>query len=225
MMELELEHDGLDGGRVLGWMVFPTDPAMRAAHFNRELVRQKLTAHPEHTSVTLSTTILAELLNGPSQQEIRTASVEATKRGTVAGDLLSLIYRRWAQGLEEPSLRKAIEDYKNFAVGKTYGDGEALKYSPQKLRDYFVEFLPVAHLWAAFRLNQGPERFTENPSEVFHEQSALMTMLGVAKAVGEFATTFIPLRTSPPKPVIAPEALLTIPNEVPAVRLSYPEIH
>lgn len=220
MMELELQHDGLDCGRVLGWMLFPKNAAMRAAHFNREVVRQMLDQHSEHTSVMLSTAVLSELLNGPSQNELRMAAESATKRGTVAGDLLSLIYRRWAQGLEEPSFGKAIEDYKAFAMGKTYGDGEALKYSEQRLRDYYSEFLPVAHLWAAFRFNQGPERYTEDPRDVFHDPSALMTMLGIAKAVGEFATTFVPLRTT--KTVISVADLVGIPSEIVPMRLTYP---
>ena len=125
--------------------------------------------------------------------------------------------------LEEPSFGKAVDHYKGFAPGLKYGDGEALKYSEQTLRNYFSEFASVAHLWAAFRLNQGPYKYVNDPRDVFHKPEAMRTFLGVAKSLGEFATTFIPKRTKPPLTVIPDSILIALPDEIAPVRLTFPQ--
>jgi hypothetical protein len=104
-------------------------------------------------------------------------AAEATKQGTVAGDLLGLMYEMHLQGMDEPSFGKAIENYKQFALPLRYGDGEALKRSEATLRQYFNAFESVAHLWAAFRLNQGPYAYTADPKDIFHTPEGLRALL------------------------------------------------
>lgn len=222
MEKLELLGDGLDGGRVMAWMLFPKEPEVRMVHFVKEVMAQNFIKERASSElVNVPVWALQSLLEGPSKSEIHNLATEATKQGTVAGDLLGLMYEMHLRGVNEPSFGKAVEQYKEFAFGLRYGDSEALKRSEATLRNYFDAFEPVAHLWAAFRLNQGPYTFTTDPRDVFHTSDGLKSMLGVAKTIGEFATTFIPKRTKPPKPVIGSGTLVKIPDEIPALHLIF----
>jgi hypothetical protein len=221
LMELALFNDGNDPGRVLSLMHFPSSDEARRQFFVRHIVKKACDDGAAEAEVSLSTALLKDLIEGPGLLEMKAMTEEAVKKGSVAGDLLHLIYEMHARGLEEPSFGKALKEYQAFALGGKYGDGEALKYSEQTLRNFFSEYMPVAHLWAAFRLNRGPYAYAEHPQDVFASSDMFRTFLGVAKGIGEFATTFIPKRTKPPKPVIDPLALVQIPGEIPSVRLSF----
>lgn len=222
MEQLELVGDGLDGGRLLAWMLFPHNRQLRQVHFVRELVKQEYIAEGgSDKQVTLPTWMLQTLLDGPSDAEMVQLAAESTKRGTVAGDLLGLIYEMHVRGVMEPSFGKAIKRYKEFALGLKYGDGDALKYSEQTLRNYFNEFANVAHFWAAFRLNQGPYAFTEDSREVFHVETSFLKFLGVSKSIGSFAASFIPKRTKPPHPVIDQAQIVRVPDSVPSLTLRF----
>ena len=222
METLELLGDGLDGERVMAWMLFPNEQDLRRAHIVRKmLIDSYIRDRIPSDQVKVPVCVLQSMLDGPSQYELHNRAVEATKQGTVAGDLLALIYEMHLRGVEEPSFGKAIANYKKFALGRRYGDRGALKRSEATLRRYFDSFESVAHLWAALRLNQGPYPYTSVKSDVFHSPEGLQAMLGVAKAVGEFATKFIPKRTKPSKPVISLGTLVKIPEEITAKRLSF----
>lgn len=220
--KLELLGDGLDNGRVMAWMLFPKKPELRQAHFVREMTEQCfIKDRPDAEMASVPVWALKSLLDAPGRSEMKALAAEATKQGTVAGDLLGMTYVMHLNETDEPSFGKAIEQYKKFALPLRYGDGEALKRSEATLRQYFNAFESVAHLWAAFRLNQGPYTFTANPRDIFHTPEGLRMLLGVAKAVGEFATSFIPKRKTPPTPVISAGTLVQIPDEIPAMRLSF----
>lgn len=225
MNTIELLGDGLDGGRVMAWMLFPNDPEMRHVHLAREIVEQSLLGGKTQDSlVTVPAWMLRALLDGEGRKAAKAAAVDATKQGTVAGDLLALVYEMHVRDMPEPSFGKAIEQYKGFALGLKYGDGDALKYSEQTLRNYFDAFEAVSHLWAAFRLNMGPYAYTADPRDIFHKPDALTQFLGVAKAVGEFATAFVPRRTKPPRPVLDVGKMVCVPNSIPAVRLIFKQL-
>lgn len=204
----------------MAWMLFPDDAVMRQAHLAREVVEQMLSSgEVEGSLVTVPVWMLRALADGEGKRTAKAAAGEATKQGTVAGDLLALVYEMHVKGLPEPSFGKAIEQYKKFAVGKKYGNGDALKYSEQTLRTYFDAFEPVSHLWAAFRLNMGPYAYTADPRDVFHKPESLFQFLGVARDVGEFATTFVPKRTKPPRPVLDVANMVSVPTNIPALRV------
>lgn len=222
METLELLGDELDGDRVMAWMLFPNEQDLRRAYIFRKTVINSYIKERIHSDqVNVSVWVLQSMLDGPSRCELINRAEEATRQGTVAGDLLALIYEMHLRDVKEPSFNKAIKNYIKFALGRCYGDGEELKYSKKTLRDYFGNFEPVAHLWAALRLNREPHRYTSSKNNIFHSPEELHAMLGVAKAVGEFATNFTPKRTKPPKPVIDIDTLIKIPDGIPARRLSF----
>lgn len=218
MQSLEICGDGLDGARVMGWMCFPDSPELRQTLLAREILEGQMQKEGvDAGAVSAPRWVMRCLLRGPSHYEITECVVEATKRGTVAGDLLGLIYRMHFEEAQEPSLRKAIADYKKFGVGKKYGDGSPLKYSEKTLRDHFEEFKSVAHLWAAYRLNATEYAFASDRRDFFRDTDTLTTCLGVAKGVSEFASSFIPKRTK--NPVIGHSMMVQIPDEIPALHL------
>ena len=131
MDTLELNGDGHDGSRVAAWMLFPKNPEMRDAHISREVTEVFfLNGRPHDDVVSIPIWLIKSLVEGPSKSELQDCAVEATKQGTVAGDLLSLVYEMHMRGVAEPSLGKALDEYKEYARGKRYGDGESLKISP-----------------------------------------------------------------------------------------------
>jgi hypothetical protein len=115
------------------------------------------------------------------------------------------------------SKEKAVKLYSQFALGQRYGDGEALKYSRATLLAYFDEFKAVAHLWAAQRLNQ----FAARPVDAFGSADGLLSLLGVAKTIGAFASSYVPARTKPPEPLIRRSSLLTIPDGIPEQQIAW----
>lgn len=224
---LEILNDGLDRGRILSWMLFPNSPKLREAFFLRELAQQTVNrADSPSATIEIAASALCTLLDSPGRVEFASLRAEATKRGTVAGDLLGSVYLLHKSGAHRPSLRKAIDIYKDHALGPeqapapTYGDGSALKRSGRTLRTYMAEFEKVAHLWAAFQMNVGPNAISPVQGDVFHDPSATKIFLGVAKAIGEFAGSFVPLGTKPAKPVLDPEVILRIPADIPPVVLN-----
>lgn len=227
MQWLEICGDGLDGARVMGWMCFPDSPELRQTLLAREILEAQMQGESvDAGAVSTPRWVVQCLLRGPGHHEIKERVGEATKRGTVAGDLLGLIYRMHFEGAKEPSLNKAIGDYRKFALGEKplysgggarYGDGSPLRYADQTLRDCLDEFKSVAHLWAAYRLNATEYAFTTDRRDFFRDTATLATCLGVAKGVGEFAATFMPKRTE--SPVIERSLMVQIPAEIPALHL------
>ena len=200
---------------VIGAMLYPSNPDFRASY----IVRNRWSELAEkNISLTLSSVEVRDLLNAASRQELSEAAVAGTKQGTVAGDLLSLIYEHSRLDRDQPSLRKALTQYREFAVGKKYGDGKALKYSDAQLRAYFEAAAPSAHLWAAYRLlkiikDRGKAYKTAFTAE------GMPLLLGVAKELQDFATTFIPKGTKPAKPIINMQEMLLLPETIAPVKL------
>jgi len=222
--EIRLLGDGKDVARITAWMYYPRNEELRQLHMERFEIRDALSeASDGSTFIQVKSDTLLRLLGGPGRNEIAEMQVEAVKQGTAAGDLLHLIYQMHQRGADEPSLGKALKEYQAFSLGPRYGDKTPLKRAEQTLRDCFEAFAPAAHLWAAFRLN-GPFPYVDPPGDLLGTAEGRDRFLGVAKALGEFATTFIPKRTRPAKPVIDPLTLVRIADSVPAMRLTFKEV-
>lgn len=223
MNEIRLLGDGKDVARITAWMYYPRNEELRQLHMERFEMRSALSEAPDGSPlIQVRRDTLLRLLDGPGRNEISELQVEAVKQGTAAGDLLHLIYQMHQRGADEPSLGKALKEYQAFSLGPKYGDKTPLKRSEQTLRDCFEAFAPSAHIWAAFRLN-GPFPYVDDPAHLFETAEGRDRFLGVAKALGEFASTFVPKRTRPAKPVIDPLVMVRISDSIPAVRLTFKE--
>ena len=199
---------------VLAAMLYPSNAERRASYCLRNRWAALIAQDAQHT---LSSLEVRELLNAASREELREAADVGTKQGTVAGDLLGLIYEQWRLDGDRPSMRKALTQYRNFAVGKKYGDGEALKYSDQQLRTYFEASAPSAHLWGAHRLLKNIKDRGKAYKAAFTAEG-LPLLLGVAKELQDFATTYIPKGTKSAKPVIGVHDMLLLPETIAPVK-------
>ena len=193
---------------VIAAMCFPSNAVNRTAYCLRnEMARRGAGV----VSVNLPATELLRLLDLPSREDLRLAADSGVKHGTVAGDLLAVIYEQWRTGRPEPSMRSALKFYRDWSVGKKYGDDEAMKYSDMQLRRYFADASPAAHLWAAFRLMPQLQR-----DKSAFTRDGLPKLLATAKCIQDFATTFVPKRARPARPIIDGSAMLKVPEHIEA---------
>ena len=202
---------------VIGAMVYPRNTDFRASYCLRNRWYALSAQDGRHT---LASSEVRDILSASSRHELREAAVAGTKKGTVAGDLLSLIYEQWRSGNPRPSLRDALKRYQQFAIGKKYGNGEALKYSDGQLRTYFEAAAPSAHLWAAHRLLKRYKDRGKSYKTAFTPEG-MPYFLGLAKNLQDFAITFVPTGTKPAKPIIQEHVLLLLPETISPIQ---PEI-
>jgi len=215
MAELQITSDFEATKCVLiGAMLYPKNANFRASYSLRYRWEALTAQDAQHT---LSSSEMRDLLNAASRQELREAADAGTKQGTVAGDLLSLMYEQWRLDKPWPSMRGALSFYREFAVGKKYGDGEALKYSDMQLRTYFAASAPSAHLWAAHRMLKRFKDRGKSYKTAFTPEG-MPHFLELAKELQDFATTFIPKGTKPAKPIIYAADLLLLPKTILPIR-------
>jgi len=132
------------------------------------------------------------LLESPSYKDFSELVNGNSKKGMIAGDLLSVIYLMYKFNIPEPSFNKAIHILKEFSLKHDvkFGDGSRLPRSEQTIRNYWSEFKNSAHLWAAFRLNQTYQ--IGNDSNL--SENNYMAFLEVANGLLKFGQEFIPFR-------------------------------
>ena len=215
MAELQITSDfEASKSAVIGAMLYPKNADFRASY----CLRNRWAALTgQDAQYTLMASEVRDLLNAASRQELREAADAGTKQGTVAGDLLSLMYEQWRLNEPWPSMRAALSHYREFAVGKKYGDGEALKYSDMQLRTYFEASAPSAHLWAAHRILKKVKDRQKSYKTAF-TPDGMPYFLGLAKELQDFPTTFIPKGTKPVKPIICAADLLLLPETILPIR-------
>jgi len=192
----------------LGWvrsvMLFPNDEVLRNQNYAVEFTKlalekwdeldEKLVPPKTKDSLSLIETnieVLRLIIEAPADSAFKSLRAERIKRGFVAGHILGALYVMDRFKLEEPSINKAIEYAKEYAKKTKYGDGSLMKISEARIRKYWVEFMPVAHFWAAWHLNTVyPFSAEEN---IFCEAS-FIPFLQVAAGIYDFGSKFIPKR-------------------------------
>ncbi|MDR6536963.1 hypothetical protein [Variovorax soli] len=210
-MELELEgRFEVDRDTVLAAMLFPNDERARSAYLLRKDLARSRDAGIERTFTPHQQTII---LDWPSQSELESWAEESARQGHAAGDLIAIMYDLHRKG-EATSLRKALSVYKQWAIGKTYGDGEALKYSDGQLRKYFDAARRAAHFWGALRLIQSLNDGGRLEQAAFQTAEGFRFFLGVTAEVQRFVTTHVPERTHDKAPVIQAEVLFLVPDSI-----------
>lgn len=202
---------------VIGAMLYPRDERLRAAYTLRNAWARRIGSD---LGATASAGEIQALLDLPSRRELSVEADKGVKTGTVAGDLLALIYEQSRIGAPEPSMRSSLKRYPKWSIGKRYGDGEPLKYSDGQLRYYFCASSPSAHLWAGFRLLKNIKDDGESYRTAF-DPEGMPLLLGVARSVQDFAESFIPKRTKPAKPIVNGADLHKVPNHIDAIELEF----
>lgn len=202
---------------VIGAMLYPQDERLRAAYTLRSTWSRRIGID---LGASASAGEIQALLDLPSRRELSDEADKGVKTGTVAGDLLALIYEQSRTGAPEPSMRSSLKRYAEWSIGKQYGDGGPLKYSDAQLRAYFCVSSPSAHLWAGLRLLKTIKDDGEGYRTAFHPEG-LPLLLGVARSVQDFAESFIPKRTKPAKPIVNGGDLHRVPDHIQPVELEF----
>ena len=202
---------------IIGAMLFPRDADLRISYRLRNRWAPLVTHDAVHTILSAD---LRDFLNSASRKELSEAAIVGTKRGTVAGDLLNLIYEESQCGKPWPSMRAALLRYRKFAINKSYGDGDSLKVSDQQLRTYFEAAAPSAHLWAALRLLKNIKDRGKSYKAAFTAEG-MPLLLGVAKELQDFAIAHVSKGTKSAKPTISMQDMLLLPETIAPVKLPF----
>jgi hypothetical protein len=215
MPEISLDGTPLDPGWVLATMHFPNDKNLRDRYFAVHRIRLEVLDAKESELFQVDAQTLRLLIEAPGYDQLKVLVSETAKRGIVAGDILAAMYLMDRFSIPEPSINKAIYVSRQFARKVRYGDDTKMPGWEQNIKNCWREFRPVAHLWAAFRLNQAypftPERTTFS--------SGFADFLEVASGLLNFGFSFIPLRAKPRRPILDPSKSWALPATVQANHL------
>jgi hypothetical protein len=214
---IDLDGSPLDQHRVLSLMYFPRDELLRNQYFELNLMSQNLLDLEDEVVCNVTAGDLRLLINAPPLNEIRDKVSEAAKRATSAADVLACVYlmekfKDKVNAFSEPSLNRAFHVAKEFAIKAKFGDGEVPPRSEATIRKNWEEFRPVAHLWAAFRINIGYP--FANKADFFRTPESFHKFLGVAAGIFSFGTAFVPSRAKPANPILDQGTAWVVPPSI-----------
>lgn len=191
MPAIKLTGDPWDISRVIAVMLFPSDEPTQRQYFATQLARYHVLEAQDTDPIRLDAYTLRLLLEAPSYETQKEIATERTKRAVVAGDLLASMYVMDRFKLPEPSMNKAIFVASQYAKKARYGDGKQMNVSERMIRDCWAEYMPVAHLWAAFRIN---EAYPVAAGKDIWTLEGFTPFLQVAAGLFDFGIHFVPVR-------------------------------
>lgn len=219
--QVELKGTADDGLWVQAIMYFPENEYLRRSWYASQYVMEYL-SELDTNKAELNKSTLEILINAPSMTDLKNKTSDAVKKGVVIGDILSSIYLMEIFNMPEPSLNKARHIAKGFAKKNSYGDSSPMYTSEGKIKNILKEYKSVAHLWAAFRLNQAYP-FTAHKN-IFFE--GLPDFLSVSKGLLDFGLDFVPYRARPKEPILNKQKAWFLPPEIQSSSLissNYPD--
>jgi hypothetical protein len=217
MPNIALDGTPYDISRVRSVMLFPNDDSRRDQYFAVERARLDVLEAKDAEHISLEVNTLRLLIDAPAYSVIKAGARDITKRAVVAGELLSILYLMNRFELSEPSMNKAIFVAQGFAKESSYGDGSKINSSERMIRKYWNEFKPVAHLWAAFRINRA---YGFAPIKEVFTKEWFTPFLSVAAGLYNFGTQFVPFRPRDKKPMLNAETCWALPKSIPPSNLS-----
>ena len=209
-------------------MLFPNDEVLRNQSYGiniaklelekaDELSKKWLPAQSELLEPALDTRKITTLLiDTPADSDFKKIQAERVKQGCIAGQILATLYLMHRFELQEPSLNKAIYVSKRCAPKAKYGDGSKMP-AETKIKEYWKEYMPVAHLWAALEINR-IYSFVPDQSDCFSEKG-FTQFLQVAAGIYYFGIEFIPKRARPRKPILDAEKCWRLDNNIEPLNL------
>ena len=189
MTKLNLEGNQSDILKVLAIMLFPE---------NEKLQKQYICATLELNG-TVDATFYKPyaidkndspkiLLDSPTSKQFSEKIVpKATQKAIVVGSMLTALYLMDMHEFESPSKSKA----RHIAIFLTRkilnSDDKHLTLSERTVDKYWNEYKSVAHLWAAFVLNN---EYTYHNDDNIFIPDAFPTFLEIAASLQDFGTSF-----------------------------------
>lgn len=191
----------LNGGQndiltVLAAMLFPNDEERQQQYISVDQVSRIYPYKNNNIYGISDSASIQSLMNAPSLNDFQDKIIpKLSNKALIVGDMLASQYLLYHHTSEPPNLRKA-----NFIVVQRekwlLANGDVSKdISEHTAYNYWKENKPVAHLWAAYRLNA--EFPYDEGKGVFHED-IFPKFLSVAAHIQDFATTFIPAKAKYP---------------------------
>jgi hypothetical protein len=211
MPAIELRGTPDDRLRVQAVMLFPNDSALRDQLLAIYRVRDEVRDLAGDQVISVSENVLKRLIEAPSYADMRIRATIAAKRAVIAADVLCVIYLMDKFTLPEPSMNKAVAVVQAYAPTATYGDGSRMDTSETQIRQYWQEFKPVAHLWAAMRINKAYP-FTKDHKSMY--TSDFESYLQVAQGFYRFGVSFIPKRAKSRVPIVDTGKSWTLPASI-----------
>ena len=215
MPEITLDgtpRDPRDVRWVLATMLFPNDETLRRQYFGIDSARYKVLECNDTDRLEINASDLRLLIEAPAYDVLKDITAANTKCATVAGDILMVLYIMDKFNVPEPSLNKAIFVAMEYAKNAKYGDGTRMNVSERMVLKCWNEYKPVAHLWAAFRINVA---YPYTKDGVFSDPKFLEVAVGLFR----FGAAFIPARAKIKNPVIDAAKCWTLPDRIPASNL------
>lgn len=202
-----------DVGWVRATMLFPNDDMARRQCFGVELARFNILECKETDRLEINASDLRLLIEAPSYDAFKGFTAANTKCAIVAGDILMTLYLMDRFGVPEPSLNKAIFVAMEYAKTAKYGDGTRMNVSERMVLECWNEYKPVAHLWAAFRINGA---YPYAPADDIFSQTKF---LEVAAGLYRFGVEFVPFRARPKTPILDAKKCWALPDNIVASNL------
>jgi len=216
MPSITLEGSSHDIGWIWAVMLFPDSDELRKQLFAVEQVKYEVIDVKDKDLLEVDALTLKLLLDAPAYAALRKEIRERTKEAILAGDLLSIMYLMETFNLPEPSMNKAIFVTSEYAKKYKYGDGSSINSSERMIRKYWHKFMPVAHLWGAFRMNQ-VYPFAPPDQAVAYLDST--PFLSAAKGLYNFGVNFIPFRAKTRNTILDARLCWKLPEHIPASNL------
>ena len=190
MPVIDLENNLLtDSQWIRAIQLFPNDLNSRHQYFTMLIMDYKSVESKDSDTFEIDAKSLRLIINAPSFSEFRLKAAQNIKEAIVVGDVLATIYVMVKFNLPEPSLNKA------YFVSQ--------QFSERYIKERWVKYKSVAHLWAAQRLLMKEPI----PKDIDMACIDLKLFLGVAKELQTFGLNYIPLRAKPQKPVLDNESM------------------
>lgn len=227
MPEITLTDHPHDIGWIRSVMLFPNDENLRNQNYavevadyeegNIERVTEKwIHSRTNELDIPISNECIKLLIEAPSESALKTIRTERTKKGIIAGQILASIYLMDRLELEEPSLNKAIFVAKEYAKKAKYGDDSRMP-AESKIKQYWKEYMPVAHFWAALELNR-TYPFVADQSDCFSEKG-FTQFLQAAAGIYDFGIKFIPKRAKLKETILDAEKCWKLDNSITLLHL------
>ncbi len=219
-----LKNTPVDGFAIQSIMNFPQNSYHRESWHAIHFAKNCLSVAPEDNGdKQIEGEMLRLLIDAPSFTQMEAHIAESTRKAVVVGDILASLYLMKRFDMPEVSVGKAIQVSRKLAKSTEYGGGSEVAHSERTIKTYIREFEPVAHLWAALRVNQ---LFSfETPHE--SSSDALSSLLEVSAEFLKFGRSFVSHGMKPKVPVLKSQEIWELPEGTVVKELdvdSFPDI-
>ena len=216
---------------VFAAMLFPRDAAQRNQYLavNAALWREQHADVPTKIMIEIHCFLpvggLATLVQSDAAHTIKERAAQAGAEGSIAGDMLLLIWQMFQEGTEKPSVNKA-KHVLQHAYKTTVKTGEGLRTAANNafFSRVWSAYLPVAHLWAAGHLTQHDPAIpsgTPGLGELL-DPVLLPSFLARAELFRLFGERYIPHAQR--APLLPPSETWTVPVSFPLPDVTLPTI-